>query len=100
MNEIKISRYQMTPIDKIVVDRFQVRKGNTSEGLDELAANIKRYGLLHPVVLVRYAKDPTKWELVAGQRRLLAHRLLKRNEIMGGIIERKLSLEEGLGISG
>lgn len=92
--------YELVKIDKIVVDRFQVRKANTGEGLDELAANLEKFGLLQPVGLVKYDKDPKKWELIWGQRRMLAHKLLKRTEIMARIIPGKLSLEEGLAMSG
>ena len=96
----EIRRHQLIPTDAIVIDRFQVRKANTAVGVDELAQSIKGYGLLQPIVVVKYESDPHKWELVAGQRRLLAHKLLKRKEIMAGIIEGKLTLEEGLAISG
>src|SRR5687767_6821803 len=96
----EITRQQMIPLDKIVVDRFQVRKANTNEGVEELASNIKKFGLLQPVIVVRYEKDPQKWELVCGQRRLLAHKFLKRADIRAGIIDGKLSLEEGQAVSG
>ena len=96
-----IDRFEELPIADIVIARFQVRKSNTNEGLEELAASINQFGLLHPIVVCRHEKDPTKWEVVAGQRRLLAHKLvLKRDNIVAGIIDRVLSEDEGLAISG
>jgi ParB family chromosome partitioning protein len=46
-----------------------------------LAASIEKHGLLQPVVLMgKYGKPP--YELISGQRRLLAHqRILKRSDI-------------------
>lgn len=96
-----IERYEELPISSIVIGRFQVRKANVAEGLEELAASIKEFGLLHPIVVCRYESDSSKWEVVAGQRRLLAHKqVLKRDQIFAGIIDRVLSEDEGLAISG
>ena len=95
-----IERYETIPIGDIVIDRFQVRKMNTGEGIDDLAASIEQFGLLHPVVVCKSERDPTKWELVAGQRRLLAHKKLGKDGIVAGIIDRVLPEEEGLAISG
>ena len=95
-----IDRFERIPLADIVIDRFQVRKDNTGTAIEELAASIERFGLLHPVVVCRYEKDPGKWELIAGQRRLLAHKVLKKQEIGAGIIDQVLSEDEGLAISG
>lgn len=95
-----IERHDEIPIADIVIDRFQVRKSNTGEGIDELAASIQTFGLLHPIVVCQSERDPSKWEVVCGQRRLLAHKKLGRDAIKAGIIDRILSEEEGIAISG
>ena len=95
-----IERFERIPIADIVIARFQVRKANTGEALEELAASIKKFGLLHPIVVCRYENDTSKWEVVAGQRRLLAHKFLGEQEIPVGIIDRVLSEDEGLALSG
>ena len=41
-----IDRFEEVPIYDVVIGRFQVRKSNTSEGLEELAASIREFGLL------------------------------------------------------
>ena len=85
-----IDRQETIPIEQLVIDRFQVRKANTGQDIEQLAASIKQYGLLHPIVVCRSHRDPTKWEVVAGQRRLLAHKLLQLDTISAGIIDRDL----------
>ena len=96
-----IERFEELPIEDIVIGRFQVRKSNTSDGLEDLAESIREFGLLHPIVVCRYQNNPAKWEVVAGQRRLLAHKqVLQRETIRAGIIDRVLDEDEGLAISG
>ena len=80
-----------------MIERFQVRKQNVGEGLDELAASIEKYGLLQPIVVCKSAGHPGKWEIVAGQRRYLAHKqILKLPKIVAGIIDHPIEYEEGL----
>lgn len=52
---------------------YQPRQAFDSEGLRELAASIRRHGILQPLT-VRPAGDG-QWELVAGERRLRAAKL-------------------------
>jgi ParB family transcriptional regulator, chromosome partitioning protein len=53
-----------------------VRHSDATRDLDELVASIKRHGLLQPVVLRGEPGSPP-YELITGQRRLLAHQELK-----------------------
>lgn len=94
-----IERYDYVPVEDIIIDRFQARKSKTGEGMEELAASIEKFGLLHPIGICRSKRHENKWETVFGQRRLLAHRLLKSEKIAAGIIDRVLSYEEGLALS-
>jgi ParB family transcriptional regulator, chromosome partitioning protein len=60
------------PLGEIQVSDDNVRHHDPTKDLDELAASIKRHGLLQPVVLNGvYGKPP--YELITGQRRFLAH---------------------------
>ncbi len=96
----KVTSYCELPIGDIVIERFQVRKQNVGEGLDELAASIEKYGLLQPIVVCKSAGHPGKWEIVAGQRRYLAHKqILKLPKIVAGIIDHPIEYEEGLALS-
>src|SRR5205823_3866880 len=54
------------------VSEDNVRHQEVTKDLDELAASIKRHGLLQPVVLNgEYGNPP--YDLITGQRRFLAH---------------------------
>ncbi len=63
------------PLNKLVPWDGNVRKTGVSDGLEELAASIEAHGLLQAPV-VRKGKRG-KYAVVAGQRRLLAMRLLE-----------------------
>lgn len=62
--------FHATPIDQIVIKRDE-RQRRELTNLDELAESISRLGLIHPVVVTREGL-----ELVAGERRLSACKLL------------------------
>lgn len=66
-------------LDRIDAHPDQPRKVVDPETLAELAASIERHGLLQPIVVQPAAGD--RYLLVAGQRRLLAHRELGRARI-------------------
>jgi len=74
------------PIEKIVVGPSQSRVRQIEEDIDELAASIRKLGLLEPVVVYLLAGD--KFELLTGQRRLLAAKSLGWEEIPAMIMER------------
>ncbi len=97
----KVNRYELLPLSELGIDRFQVRKQNVGQGLDELAASIEKWGLIQPITVCKWQGDPGpyKWEIVCGQRRFLAHQQLSRDEIYCGIIEGDIELEEGLALS-
>ena len=88
------------PIDSIELAREQVRQEKVGEGLEELAANIDRVGLLYPVVVARLGKGGDRWELIAGQRRFLAIKnFLKWNSIRALCIDQELDDLQALTIS-
>jgi len=67
-------------LGEIEVRTLSVRHSNVSKGVDGLAASIRRHGLIQPVVLIgTYGVPP--YRLIAGQRRFLAHKKLKKATI-------------------
>lgn len=99
-NTAMVTRYEDLPIADLAIDRFEVRKQNVGENLEDLAVNIEKYGLLQPIVVCKHSKDPSKWEIVMGQRRYLAHKqILKRATITAGIIDHSIEYEEGLALA-
>lgn len=83
----KLTPTQMIEISAIDAakhpDRF--RPGDT--GIDELAASIATHGLINPITLIP-GPSTGRWDLVAGQRRLLAHIALGRTTIEAKILAR------------
>lgn len=72
------------PIGSISANPHQPRKDFNQQGLQELAESIRSEGLLQPVV-VRKVKDA--YQLIAGERRWRACRLLNLKKIPARIIE-------------
>ena len=58
------------PISEIGTNPNQPRKHFSSASIDELAASIKQHGLIQPITVRRGTRS--KYELVAGERRLRA----------------------------
>lgn len=72
------------PINDILASPNQPRKVFDQAEIDDLALSIQEIGLLQPIV-VRRQSD--KYELIAGERRLRAHQVLKKNTIEVIIID-------------
>ena len=66
------------PLEKVTPNRQQPRAAFDPEGLSELAASIRRHGVLQPIVVSRHGDG---FELVAGHHRVLAARLAGRTTI-------------------
>jgi ParB family chromosome partitioning protein len=69
------------PVGKIHPGRFQPRRDFDQTALAELAQSIKAQGVLAPILVRRDPKDPTAYELVAGERRWRAAQLAQLHEI-------------------
>jgi ParB family chromosome partitioning protein len=68
-------------VEKIVLNPYQPRKEFDEESLRELAASIREFGILQPLVVSKIEEETesgTKvtYQLIAGQRRLMAAKLL------------------------
>jgi ParB family chromosome partitioning protein len=68
------------PLDDLVVSKGQVRVREVGKEIDELAESIRKMGLLEPIVVCPAEKEG-KFEILTGQRRFLAHKLLGRPTI-------------------
>ena len=88
----KIIEYRDIPLDKLVIGQGQVRTDSPGKGVDDLAKSIDIQGLLQPIVVCA-ALTENKWEILTGQRRFLAHKLLKRETISAAILDTRV--EEG-----
>lgn len=71
-------------IEKIVLGAPNVRKTDADLGIDELARSIEEQGLLQPVIVRKLEEG---FELIAGQRRLVAVTKLGRPTISAMIVD-------------
>jgi len=72
------SRKNLIPINEISLSKFQIRKKFDEEKLKELSESITKNGLLQPIIVRKGKKN---FELVAGERRLKACKLVGIDEI-------------------
>ena len=68
----------LIPINEINLSKFQTRKKFDEEKLKELSKSIEKNGLIQPIIV---RKGKKKFELVAGERRLKACKLVGIDEI-------------------
>ncbi len=66
------------PLEKVAPNPQQPRRVFPADEMEQLAASIKRHGVLQPIVVSRVADG---FELIAGHRRVLAARLAGRTSI-------------------
>ena len=77
-------------LSDITVSEDNVRLSDATKDLAELAASIKRHGLLQPIVLMgEYGSPPYK--LISGQRRFLAHKQILKTKTIRAVFVGSLS---------
>lgn len=80
------------PVKALVIGEGQVRIRHVDREIEELAESIKLHGLLEPIVVCQ-TKQSGQYEVLMGQRRLLAHRVLGRTRIMAAIINEPVDVQ-------
>lgn len=76
---------QSVPLDQIVPGRWQPRTVFEECGIQELAWSIRDHGLLNPIRV--FFNEHDQYELIAGERRVRAARLLGMTEIAADVVE-------------
>lgn len=82
-----VNRVLLLPVEAIIPNPNQPRQIFDEEKINELAQSIAQYGLLQPITVQQI--DRNLYELVAGERRLLACRQLKMQDIPAIIVSMK-----------
>lgn len=67
------------PLENISTGTSQARQRKVGEDMDLLIASIKKWGLIEPISV--FQKEDGSYEVIAGQRRLLAHQKLGKSTI-------------------
>lgn len=82
-----ISNIVNIDVNKIIPNKNQPRKVFDEKALEELSQSIKNYGIIQPITVRKIYDDI--YEIVAGERRFKAVKLLKMETIPAVIIEVK-----------
>jgi len=85
----KIVEIKEIPLKSLIIGKGQVRVRDVGKDIDELADSIKKQGLLQPIVVCE-SDDPGKYEILTGQRRFLAHKVLQLEKITACILDEKV----------
>ncbi len=94
----KIVKYDDISLDDLVIGKGQVRTQDPGKGIEDLARSIDAQGLLQPIVVCA-AREDGKWEILTGQRRFLAHKILKKQSIAAAILDQRVEEAEAKAIS-
>lgn len=94
----KIIEYREIALDDLVIGRGQARTQDPGKDIDELAESINVQGLLQPIVVCP-ARESGKLEILTGQRRFLAHKLLRRECITAAVLDERVEESEAKAIS-
>lgn len=80
--EVKKEPIFYIEIEKIRSNPYQPRRNFDQDGLKALAESIKEHGILQPLLVSRIEKDTgTEYQLVAGERRLLAAKTIGLTQV-------------------
>ncbi len=93
----RIIEVREVPIDALVVGEGQVRVRQVHADIDELVTSIRIHGLLEPILVC--SRGGEIFEILTGQRRVLAHKKLGRGKIMAAIIDEPVDSENAKAIS-
>jgi ParB family transcriptional regulator, chromosome partitioning protein len=72
---------KLVPVGSIRPNEYQPRRNFTKEEMEELTASVRAHGVLQPILVRRDAKDPNRYELIAGERRWRAAQAAQQHEI-------------------
>jgi len=76
----------LVDVDLIIDNPFQPRIDINEDSLKNLASSIRSEGLMQPIILQKKNK---KYIVIAGHRRLYAHRMINKDKIWATIIDDK-----------
>lgn len=69
------------PIERVVPNPDQPRRTFEQTALDDLAASIREKGIIQPIIVRKDPTDPSRYQIVAGERRWRAAQLANLHDI-------------------
>lgn len=97
--DYKVLEIKRVPLKDLVTGKGQVRKHHVSADINELTDSIRMIGQLHPIVICESANQPSKFEILTGQRRYLACKEIGQEDIWAMILDRPVDEVEAKVIS-
>lgn len=85
----RITEFRQIPLSDLEIGKGQVRVSDLSKDMDDLVDSIRKVGQLEPIVVCP-GSQPGKYEILTGQRRFLAHRLLHADTIWAGLLDERV----------
>jgi ParB family transcriptional regulator, chromosome partitioning protein len=94
--ERQASEVARVPLEAIVPNRSQPRREFDATAIEDLANSIREHGIIQPLLVTPTNKEGTRFELIAGERRLRAARevgldgvpvVIRRNISSEGLLE-------------
>ena len=82
-----ISKTNKLSLSDIIPNKFQPRKNFDKEILDDLSNSIKERGVIQPIIVRTSDNDPSKYEIIAGERRWLAAKKAGLHDIPAVVTE-------------
>jgi ParB family chromosome partitioning protein len=69
------------PLEKIIPNKNQPRKIFGQDSLNELADSIREFGIIQPIMVRELGKDGKQFEIISGERRFRAAKILEMDTI-------------------
>ena len=82
-----ITKTNKLSLSDIIPNKFQPRKNFDKEILDDLSNSIKERGVIQPIIVRTSDNDPSKYEIIAGERRWLAAKKAGLHDIPAVVTE-------------
>ena len=95
-NQVGKTEMKSIPLERIVSSPYQPRSRYDLQKIDALAASIAQHGVLSPL-LVRKIRG-NAYEVIAGERRLRAHKRAEKHHQAGCNVDGKLEQYKPLDI--
>ena len=94
LTENSYTSVQFIEIDRLISFKNQRRSYFNNEKIKTLADTIKEHGIRQPLTVIQSDDDPVKFEIVSGERRYLAAKMLGMDKVPCIIIHNKKAAEE------
>lgn len=93
-NNDKKGEYYLLSLDLLVPFHNQSRMFFDAQTIKDLSETIKKHGVRQPLTVMRSSRTPGKYEIISGERRFRASKLIGLNKIPCIILDEKENFDE------